>query len=309
MIPLKRVTTFLIILNVTLSLFAQTNNFAPIGATWYYDDYLNECPTFPDCGYYKMESVGDTLIVGKNCRVLNETYFVPYYDIPDTQYIIYEDLGIVYLYDEGAFHELYNFNADAGDTITTFPEAFNGYYGFIDYTFNEFRYIIDSVVTELIDGELLRIQYTRALEDVDGWGFWEGPMIIEKIGSIGMFLGIPNIIYPEYGGFLRCYSDDEFEYQYIGFEHACDFITSIKNEIPKSFEIFPNPASDNLTINSSFTEKIDPVIINILGEVCEYKFISQESFTSKIDISELPEGIYFLSLEDEKNPAIKFVKI
>ena len=306
---MKKLLTLSLSIHIALIAFSQTNNFAPIGATWYYDDYLNECPTTPDCGYYIMESVDDTLIDGKNCRLLNETYYTPYYDIPDTQYIIYEDLGIVYLYDEGTFHELYNFNADAGDTITTFAEAFNGYYGFIDYTFSEFRYIIDSVATGLIDGELLRIQYTRALEAGDGWGFWEGPMIIEKIGSIGMFLGIPNIIYPEYGAFLRCYSEDGFFYKSPDYDNDCDFITSVNNQIPASIEISPNPAKNILTINSPFTKKINPVIINAFGEVCDYKVISEELFTSTIDISRLPAGIYFLSLEDEKNTAIKFVKL
>ncbi len=306
---MKKLITLSLSIHIALISFSQTNNFAPIGAAWYYDDYQNDCPTFPDCGYYKMESVDDTLIGGKNCRLLKETYFVPYYDIPDTQYIIYEDLGIVYLYDEGTFHELYNFNAVAGDTITTFAEPFNGYYRFNDYMFSEFRYIIDSVYTELIDGELLRIQYTRALEAIDGWGFWEGPMIIEKIGSIGMFLGTPNISDLEYGGFLRCYSEDGFFYKNPAYDNDCDFITSVNEQTPNSFEIFPNPAKNILTIKSSGTEKINPVIINAFGEVCEFKFISSELFSSTIDISKLPAGIYFLFVGDEKNTAIKFVKL
>lgn len=302
---MKKLITLSLSIHIALISFSQTNNFAPIGATWYYDDYVNNCITFPDCGYYKMESVGDTLIDGKNCRILKETYFMTYFK-PDTQYIIYEDLGIVYLFDEGAFHELYNFNAVAGDTITTFAEPFNGYYSFSDFMFSEFKYVIDSVYTELIDGELLRIQNTTALGVGDGWGFWSGPMIIEKIGSIGMFLGIPNEINIEYGGFLRCYSEDGFFYKNPDYDNDCDFITEVSDQIQKSFEIFPNPVQNYFILETAKELDVSKLkLTNACGQNVGYKISPENNNRFKIDLGNIEPGLYFLNCEDFSAKIIK----
>ncbi len=43
----------------------QTNEFAPIGAKWWYG-YQD----FFTVGYFTIESIGDTLIEGKTCRIL-----------------------------------------------------------------------------------------------------------------------------------------------------------------------------------------------------------------------------------------------
>jgi len=87
------------------------------------------------------------------------------------------------------------------------------------------------------------------------------------------------------------------------------FITSIVTTISqtKEFEtdIFPNPATDKLTINVS--TKSDIEIINLRGQVVKSMKIIDN--TESIDISNLSKGIYFVKiLTDKEIMTKKFIK-
>lgn len=59
--------------------FSQTNNFAPIGATWYYSDIydIDYDDTLDITGCNKVESIADTNIGGINCRELKFSFVNP----------------------------------------------------------------------------------------------------------------------------------------------------------------------------------------------------------------------------------------
>ena len=279
---MKLILTYLFSLTFVVS-YSQTNNFAPIGARWYYDDYVNSCPTYPNCGYFIVESIKDTLVLGQECRLLQETYFTPYIEIPDTSYIVYEDSGIVYLFNNGQFHTLYDFNADVEDTIKVFDAPFFGYYSFSDYEFSDFTYIIETVETLTIDGQDLICQTAKSTDSDLGWGFWQCK-IYEKIGCLGELLGRPNIIPLEFGSFLRCYEDGDLSYQNPSYLNQCDFITGLNNTLPEYFDIQPNPVVDvvHCTNNSFFDGNI--VIYNLLGSLV-YSGPIQPNTSLTIDLS------------------------
>lgn len=68
----------------------------------------------------------------------------------------------------------------------------------------------------------------------------------------------------------------------------------------KEVKIFPNPASNLLTIeiNSEHTGKTKITFLNILGEIVYEKNVTADKqLRQTIDISELPEGVYFAAIQ------------
>ncbi|MNK15903.1 hypothetical protein D3C87_340570 [compost metagenome] len=71
---------------------------------------------------------------------------------------------------------------------------------------------------------------------------------------------------------------------------------------PKTIIVYPNPSSDYITI-AGIDEKLKGTIINALGQkVKDF----ETSSTSPISITTLPQGTYFITIENHK--ALKFIK-
>lgn len=77
--------------------------------------------------------------------------------------------------------------------------------------------------------------------------------------------------------------------------------------IENTFAIFPNPATNKLSI--SFTENINhhqPIqIFNAMGVLMKEKLIIH---STEINIADLPDGLYFINFENNKHKAQKFIK-
>jgi hypothetical protein len=85
----------------------------------------------------------------------------------------------------------------------------------------------------------------------------------------------------------------------------CDILVMIDDEfIPLSevkLKIFPNPASDHITISFpdvTHTGKREIIIFNSLGMEANKVRLMKGDEESRIDISELPAGIYFVIMTD-----------
>lgn len=86
-----------------------------------------------------------------------------------------------------------------------------------------------------------------------------------------------------------------------------------ENEASASIELFPNPASSTISIAFSYPNggTIREVsVFNSIGEkVLSENFSSSKKFSSKLFVGNLPTGVYFLELRDEKNNyRTKFIK-
>jgi len=82
---------------------------------------------------------------------------------------------------------------------------------------------------------------------------------------------------------------------------------NVKEELIRSFQIYPNPASTELIITiGDHAETYQLVLVSATGKIISNQNYSSNLGTSlKLDVSELPEGIYYLRLNNE---AVKFVK-
>ncbi|MBQ2077106.1 MAG: T9SS type A sorting domain-containing protein, partial [Bacteroidales bacterium] len=66
--------------------------------------------------------------------------------------------------------------------------------------------------------------------------------------------------------------------------------TSIESNVAENFSIYPNPAANIVNVITDRNAELS--IFNVTGK--EVKHISANENTTSIDISELPNGLYFI---------------
>lgn len=211
----------------------ELNEWAPIGAKWYYSDESLGVKPEEGNGYYLIESTRDTTIENISAKVLEITHF--YLDkIESTRTeIMYGDMEKVYHWDayEENFYMLYNFAAMEGDTIKVRDEPFINYWGI---TSSYFIATVDSVSLMYIhDLPLKKFKIRPFFEDNpaadQSWQYAEGGVtanVIQGIGSTfwmfgGMFFSLPS--QKAHVG-LRCFEYNGHTYKYNDYPLDCDYI-------------------------------------------------------------------------------------
>jgi hypothetical protein len=290
------------------------NEFAPIGAEWYYNKQHNYNP--PEAGYIKITSIKDSIINTKKVRVLELIY------APDDTTQIVE--GYEYIHQSGdtiwywkneQFHLLYNFAMQKGDSILLYSEMENNC-GENPYGWNN----VDSTFTRTINDIELKAYYLKPLEGSQ-WEF--SNYIFEIIGSLDYFFpqnsfcGIYDIITI---GPLRCYSDPvhgilitsqpdmkcDSTYTYTDPVNAAFFIKRTS-----SFSLYPNPAFNKLSIKGFDFNipngNVEIKIINTKGHVIK----KYETDMETIDVTGLVRGTYFLiiTINEKIIDYERFIKI
>lgn len=255
-------------------------DFAPVGATWHYS-YTETSPPFNQ-NYILIESVKDTIILGKNAKKLNQTL----YQTNNNSFFwghefIYSDSNKVYLYKYNKFNLLYDFNAVQGDTIFVIEPLLMNCGGNGDTLI---PFLIDSVKLVNINGFQKKVQHVTNLEM--GWNF--GEKFIESIGS-NYFLFPTDCVAPPNIDSLRCYNDSILNYHLV---NDCEeIITSIK----ENTNIFHQYEFQNTIYNTLNLPDIkgDILIYDIQG-----KLLFSEKIKPTIPI-DLKNGIYIVLLKNK----------
>jgi hypothetical protein len=315
---------FLIILCLTtIQTFSQTNEFAPIGAKWWYsfitrNDITEENKIIP----FYMESVGDTNIQGKNCRIIKSyidtNLCYKFYSYDNTLFYVYSDSNKVYYYNQFAnnYYLLYNFNANSGDSWEIY----------IDSTCSK-TILIDSVNIINVNGFSLKELYYHNFDTLLSYN----SRIIENIGFSNNFLipehnitcnNVDTCNFPFYKSFdgLKCYADSfigEFNYHWWVC-NSCNCadtimfytpsVSEIKTLKPK-YVIYPNPVKNIITVKSiiALQNTYDVELYNCYGELILKK--NSNTNESSINISYLSKGIYYLKIYNyETISTFKMVK-
>jgi hypothetical protein len=87
---------------------------------------------------------------------------------------------------------------------------------------------------------------------------------------------------------------------------------SIKETEKTNFLISPNPFKDNVKIsfkNEAFHNKLNLKVHSITGKLVKETYLSINGNVANIDLVDLEEGIYILSIEDETNCKVSYHKI
>ena len=89
-----------------------------------------------------------------------------------------------------------------------------------------------------------------------------------------------------------------------------DLNAGIENENQnKMFSVFPNPSTDILNIKLNNTEAYEMSVLDITGKQMLTEIIRSQTEVYRLDISELPQGVYFIHLKSEHKLLTKqFVK-
>lgn len=290
---MKNLLSTLYLLLLSSLLYAQ--DFAPVGATWYYG---TATAFSPNIDFIKWESVKDTVIQGKACREIRKNSTLTCRGEPSVEFM-YDRNDTVFRYDTAfkSFHVLYNFNVQALDHWE-FPIVDEG--GDVDTIVVS----VNTVNTRIINGVSLREIHTTVVKKDDVPTQPTGEVFLEKIGSES---------YPIYwdrlhesacdGNYtqgLRCYNEQEFSFEKLQNVDSCnhrDLVAIEKYNLSPLFSVSPNPTNGQFTIDTKLRD-YQVKLIDLSGRVL---FRSSNNFgISYFNANGLPDGIYLLEVDSER---------
>jgi hypothetical protein len=255
-----------------LNAAAQFPEFAPAGATWYYNEFqLNG-----DLLTRKIESLTDTVRYNKPCKYLFSEFAGYFFSYRDSLKIYVSHLA------DTQWYLLYDFSKVAGDT-------------FYARVWAEWADSIPVQVIQngdtVIGGYTLPWIVTHSLDPV--WP-WDGKAIL-NIGSAVYFVPPYPIADPVTSG-LRCYEDTVIgEYHLV---QPCD--TSYAVGIPgaiagNDLQVYPNPFDDYLDVSISYGQKTTISICDLMGR--RMLFTEGIENNIRINTSFLKGGQYILEVD------------
>lgn len=275
---------------------AMAQNFAPVGASWYYNSSLGGAT--PRFGAYRFyESVKDTLVNGQNCRLIKQSRHARSGVQQLADLLVYNTNDTVFYYHTTLqrFSPLYILNAQVGDTLTfDVPAEFPAF----DPTQTHWQAVVDSIVPVVMAGETIRSFYTTSLVD-NNLNFtpysFHGPYF-EKIGSTFLLTPQPLTIIPEWDGGLRCYTYANWlvNLQQVG----CDSLTAssvAENEMSRQLRFFPNPSNEQLQLENSGQSAVQFYLRDLQGRLLLQQPLQPGSET--LDLLPFAPGTYLLQFE------------
>ena len=243
-------------------------------AVWHY----NQTMFVPGGNSFRIfKVVGEEIIDGKLCRIVIGTCQCSEYESP---HYMYQDGEKIYRYNEesGEFTLLYDFTLVPGDTMSYHSEATGDTY-----------YLLDSITNLISGNETLRVQHFTLLE---GWADI-GQRVYERIGSNWCLVPQLGNCDPNTGP-LRCYEDSLVGLiKFLPENLECDYVTGTLDLNVPTLVLYPNPATNVVTIEASdiisVIQLIDLSGNTLLIETCEIEYCM-------LDIQQYAPGMIFLKI-------------
>lgn len=280
---------------ISLQIFGQ--DFAPIGAKWYYSECFFDWRPI-DIDYLSITAVKDTLIQNVMCRKLSKRHKPSCSNRPIDEYVFSRN-DSVFFYDQAfdEFQLLYDFNAVKYDLWII--KVKNG-----NQQTDTVLVSVDSISTIRLNETDLKKLYVTYSKNKDF--YLRHSIIIEKLGEMGYMFGSPWTTSQTCDGNssqgLRCYQDNEFGVYSTGIASSCDYIhvwTDISTkESVSNIKIYPNPTQGIIDIISSNNYNSIIIITDILGKPIFQKKIN---IPTQLDLSLYPKGLYFLTIQQNYN--------
>jgi hypothetical protein len=292
---------FFFVLLTFISIALNAQNWAPVGAKWTYS------LTFAFCGNVDtlvIRSVGDTVIQGKQCRILHKNATIC--DFRGADEYMYTWEGKTWYYDQSraAFMMLFDINAEVGSRWAWYPGEYPSQ--------DSINVVVDSVSTITINSTVLKVLYVIYYTEPPWFPVGDG-RIIEGLGdSFYLFPWIWGACDGTFGGPFRCYDDAVIGHYEAGVVPTCNYTISGMDEAAgnhNEWKIFPNPVTSTLTVESLQTPDLpaSAEILDLLGN----SVFRSGSFKKalSIDMKELPSDIYILKIKrNGKESVRKIVK-
>lgn len=290
----------LLLFFVLFSATSIAQEFAPVGATWYYTQ------TFAingDTSFVKIESIGDTIIGGNNCKILlsNVTTCAG----EEVRNYIWNNGNQVYFFENNGFELLYDFDADAGYEW----EIIKDFFGEND----TISIHVDSINFENYDGVQLKELYVTISSNIWGYIPATSNKIIERIGDMHFLFPWLNAICDDnFAGPIRCYEDSVISLSFSDVFQTCDYTTDVIS-LPfsqKSYTVFPNPISNMgiLMLIEPLKYNTDFEILNSFGERVYSGILNANQQSQELNLQNIKTGLYYLYLYNNNNlKPLKFI--
>jgi hypothetical protein len=315
---MKKLLLFILLLAPGLRSVAQ--DFAPVGAEWFYE---------ADHGVFRATVTEQKVINGITCRAVA---FKPFIDSlwksrdfhlqMKPVYYVYNNLDTVFIYNAifSKFTPLYIFNVQQGDTVNLpllmpndAEDDFAGNWG--DSTFS---YIVDSVKMVVYDTTNLKTVFTHSLkitgkQEMSFYAYAETLGALET-GIMPKCIGCASILDESLvgPGGVRCYHDSSTSIKLVQDDCARNIYLDVPVVLQNAvrIELYPNPATDKVSV------RFDAVVKNCIVALQDMDgkaiMVQQAHNTREVsfDVSALPAGVYFVKVTDGGNEAhmLKFVK-
>lgn len=277
---------FLLLLAVAGVAKAQTHEFAPVGAEWYYERLYLENWNYTGVTYDRFRSLRTVEINGWECKEIElfqnldcDGVVNPYTEI---RYITQEG-DQVYEVENGQCFLLYDFGKNPGESWYAPKYGLN-------------VYVVDTLTIDIIDGSQRKVLRTFLQGELDDYWYYDN--IIEGVGmdkSIFPFLeldGPPPCIHE----YIRCYSENGIPL-IVSDAVECDYeILTIDDHDEQSIATMNTLVNDMLRIDFlEMQQSIKRVrITDLTGRVVG----TYETVEKAIDINFLDKlaGVYLVQI-------------
>ena len=269
-----------------------SQDWAPIGAKWYYGEGF---AFSGDIDYILYTSEKDTTVKGQTCRKISKRHDCYCYDRPNFE-LMFSKNDSVFYYDNqlDTFQLLYNFNAIKNDSwFFKFKDVPSRRIDTVDIN-------VDSVGSIQANSKTLKqlyVTYTIRFEDTQQQ---YQSRIIEKVGDISfMFNFYPSMTMAcdiNYSKGIRCYDDADLGNYHFDSQDYCTYTyvwTDIKNESKKNITLFPNPSNELIRI-TGLNQTGYYSIFDINGKLIKSDIVAD----SQISIIDLLKGFYTIIVTD-----------
>ncbi len=303
---MKKALLFIVLAAVTLSVYSQGSVWIDQGATWHYE-WSGTLPAYDMIGYVK-----DTTINGQVCQDLQVSRYM-FAPLELGGELLSTDISHRYTYSNGDtvfylvngnFHILYNMGAQVGDTWNLGVDT-------NVYQCGQSIVEVLSTGSSEINGQSYEWINVATLP---GSSVGLSGKIYKRFGAVDDYLfptesNCDSAIIEWYDYNFTCFEDNSFAlYNTIGKD--CDYLMNVGIEEYESPErlltIYPNPATivvNVVAVKNGLSIK-DIQIKDMQGRLLK------QTTQTKIDVSNLPDGIYLLSIEFQNGKRVveRFVK-
>lgn len=312
---MKKLVTIIAVLAFMTNIKAQDYVPFPTSAVW--SEYFNApISTSLTSYYYRNILTEKDTVVGAN------TYHQLFWSYSDTAYIdsptvlykggIREYNQQVFFLPKDSVHEylLYDFSLELGDTIDYKYSKFASGYGLM---------MVDTLIVSTIDS--VQIEDGTYRKRIEFSGFFGNYLIpihwanwIEGVGSqMGLLVPIGDIPTNALNYVLGCLKVNNEVIYHDAFFQTCFPITESISvyDLQNKMDIFPNPFHQYTNLKLNGNSQISGFkVINSLGQVVLQKAIIPNTTEEVLDLSLLPNGIYFLLINGDKgvSQSVKLIK-
>lgn len=259
---------------------------APIGAQWHINSiWYFDPPDNPLHDYYIVESTGDTLVGGYNGRKVGA-------------HVTIQNGDRVYLWREDTLHLMFDYSLNAGDSVQFSLLSCTG-------AMHLAQFVIEKVDTLQLDAISLR-RFHATAHGILFPGDYHEYTYIEKVGH-------PEVAILDYftcdfttdhePAWMRCYQDESTFYRSEKFEMlapgaSCDVLSSTHLLVFGQIELFPNPASSEVTLRlpqdvSDFNLQVS--LVSSSGHVLSRQLYQHPGL--ELNVSHLPPGLIHVLIQ------------